>query len=245
MLIGSGLDLKHLESQELEALLTSVLALDSFPAVESVDQLLAGGVSGFLGLRDVLYGGPPQFEIWTKESFQHLLEALQDIVLELRLTYRHRPIRILELGAGCGKLAHFIDEQLRAHFGRESLLCIATDDGRDGYTKDSPFSVTRLSAVEALATMSPDIVLLAWQPQETRWTDYIEATPSVEAYIMIGDPAVTGGLWRFHESESTGDRLRSSFCLKDVSHPSQRCISDSLGSLPRSRMHVLFRSSRS
>jgi hypothetical protein len=134
----------------------------------------------------------------------------------------HRPLRVLELGAGTGELHRGLVAATRALDEREgnfdfpSVTHHATDDyssrlvsprrvGRSG-------GVRKADAFDALADAAvcdghpPDVVLVCWHPMRADWTAAIRAAASVAEYVLIGetddgacgDPEAT---WGFREDE--------------------------------------------
>lgn len=97
---------------------------------------------------------------------------------------------ILELGAGNGRLSHFLQMQLQAKFGGNFKI-IATDTGAWGKIQPS-FPVEKVPSNEdALMRHRPQIVICSWMPAREDWTKDIRQMPSVEEYVLIGE--IDGG----------------------------------------------------
>ncbi|MBI5357692.1 hypothetical protein HZB74_02490 [Candidatus Saccharibacteria bacterium] len=85
---------------------------------------------------------------------------------------------ILDLGAGKGKLSHF----LRV-FLSDDIEVIAVDSG----TPETHHPVEAIDHKEALERYQPDIVIASWMPYLEDWTQDIRDTDSVKEYILIGE----------------------------------------------------------
>jgi hypothetical protein len=109
---------------------------------------------------------------------------------------------ILELGAGDGRLAHFLREYFISA-GQTTIQYFAVDNqsgarGEEESGGEPPvFLVEETDVAEALKKYSPKIVIAAWMPIGTDWTKQIRDTKSVEEYILIGHPydEVCGSRW--------------------------------------------------
>lgn len=147
------------------------------------------------------------YELLTREY----LEALAQYIISQWLNTvqtDERPITILEVGAGNGRLSHFLGEILETQApGRFS--CIATDKGSN---KIIPvFPVEELPQKEAVEKYNPQIVISSWMPPKKDFTaDW--RTVGVDEYILIGEPELCGTeeSWGFDNSkhhESDDDLL--------------------------------------
>lgn len=117
------------------------------------------------------------FHIPTTE-FAHALAAV----------LRRLPGPYVEVGAGQGTLAQAVNIA--------GTRLIATDDGT--WWPDNPAvhmaEVERAEVPAALATHTPGTVLAVWPPRDTDWPALFRASPSIQAYLLIGDGtgAMTG-----------------------------------------------------
>jgi hypothetical protein len=109
---------------------------------------------------------------------------------------------LLELGAGDGRLAHFLREHFLAA-GQKRIEYQAVDDrsGARGLEESGGelpiFPVEEIDVAAALEKYSPRIVIVAWMPIGTDWTKQIRDTESVKEYVLIGHPydEVCGRRW--------------------------------------------------
>jgi hypothetical protein len=144
--------------------------------------------------------GPERFEVWTEE---YITELSNHIV---RTLYQSESVRerdvVLEVGAGDGRLAGLLGE--RIHEEGLGALVVATDIEPP---EDTHFPVEALNHREALAKYDPVAVISSWMPQYEEWTWDMRATPSVEEYIVIGVPPLTGNrsTWRGYASPEIGE----------------------------------------
>lgn len=125
----------------------------------------------------------PVFEFLNKEH----LEALTDYIIERLERYGatpSRPLKILEVGAGNGRLSHFL-RQMLGKKAKGLAKVIASDSGEWGLRSD--FLVEVADHAEALEQHDPKIVIYSWMPYEMDFTDAFRAHPSVEEYILLGE----------------------------------------------------------
>ena len=98
-----------------------------------------------------------------------VLERERTSVLEVK----DRPtITVLELGAGTGRLAHFLQDQLAdSRPGGINVRVVATDSG--GWALKGASAgigkVEKLGFVKALEKYQPEVVIVAWMPMGTDW----------------------------------------------------------------------------
>jgi hypothetical protein len=100
-----------------------------------------------------------------------------------------RPLRILEVGAGNGRLTHFLKQKLDAK-APGKVEIVATDSGE--WPLNNAFPVEKLTHQEALRKYKPDIVLCSWMSPGVDLTKEIRQTGSVEEYILIGEAGADG-----------------------------------------------------
>jgi hypothetical protein len=134
----------------------------------------------------------PVFELWTKEYIQAFSDYLSQRAKDLG-GKKEKPISILEVGAGNGKLTHFLNREFERK-KIENIKIIATDSGewmepRKGkWIKITPhFPVEILDYKEALKEYKPDIVVCSWMPLGEDWTKDFRDAESIKEYILIGE----------------------------------------------------------
>lgn len=115
------------------------------------------------------------------------------------------PVTILEVGAGNGRLSHFIQQRLAAMLPGK-VKVVATDSGKWGLK--TAFPVEAIGHKEALGKYEPNIVIFSWMPYEKDVTDDFRAAGSVDEYILIGETVgCCGDIWRtWGESWSFDDK---------------------------------------
>lgn len=114
------------------------------------------------------------------------------------------PIKILEVGAGNGRLSHFLRTELsREGDKRQEYEVIATDDaswteaqGHDQKVRLG-VEVQELDYKEATTKLKPDVIISSWMPPNEDWTPVFRDN-NVEEYILIGQiDGASGGLDTF------------------------------------------------
>jgi hypothetical protein len=118
-----------------------------------------------------------------------------------------RQLTVLELGAGSGRLSHFLRRQLRVLSHGNDCPCrvVATDSGGwklkgAGQLADTEgfIPVEKLAFSNALKKYQPDFVIVSWMPMGQDWSAAIRSTPSVLEYVLIGeaDDGSCGDNWK-------------------------------------------------
>jgi len=131
------------------------------------------------------------FEILTKEFMTSLGGY---IASKIARRNSKEPYIILELGAGSGRLAYFLKQELEERVSGRFRFH-ATDSG-ECEMHDLFGMVEPLDYVEALKKYEPNMVLVSWMPLGIDWSKSIRRTPSVEEYILIGeDGGCVGDEW--------------------------------------------------
>lgn len=130
-------------------------------------------------------GGSDRYELVTSELVARLASYFFSRREDLGIT--DRPLKILELGAGDGKLALSLLTQLEDSRPGQFIVK-AVDDG--SLTIPSLPIVEKRDAGEALATEQPDVILMSWPPND--WTPLIRELELVREYVLIGDPGFCG-----------------------------------------------------
>lgn len=84
----------------------------------------------------------------------------------------------LEIGAGDGTLARFLNDQ--------GVRITATDTHAWSATVQYPDWVIKQGASEALSACKPEVVICSWPPSQNDFERDVFVTPSVQLYIVIG-----------------------------------------------------------
>jgi hypothetical protein len=135
------------------------------------------------------------------------------------MSTRTIPLIVLEVGAGNGRLSHFLSTALTE--GRsvkdiratgspsfrhddpesENIVIICTDSGDRGLDVECGmrFPVEKIRHEDALSKYKPDIVIVSWMELGCDWTESFRRCPSVKEYILIGE-ADSGVCGRLHET---------------------------------------------
>lgn len=125
------------------------------------------------------------YEYPTREYVEHLSRYLADRCAIVSERTGEEP-RILELGAGQGRLSYLLSKKL------PSADISAVDDFSWGEPSVVAPIVAKMDAREALASYSPHIVLASWVPlfpdNQPDWTSLMRAIPTVQEYLLIGEP---------------------------------------------------------
>jgi hypothetical protein len=134
------------------------------------------------------------FEFLNEEFIDSFSDYLSQRVRELNAS-EDEPIIVLEVGAGNGRLSHFLRQKLDFKLPGK-VEVVAIDSGQ--WDIKTTFPVETLEHVEALRKYQPDIVIFSWMPYEEDVTDDFRATQSVNEYILIGetDGGCCGDEWR-------------------------------------------------
>lgn len=132
-----------------------------------------------------------EFQILTKEFVDSLAYAILKEIERLPKD----AVNILEVGAGNGRLAHFLEEALENKNKNKNISLKAADDfswdNQMGGSMGSPIWIRKIFPVDALPVAealknNPDIVIVSWMPRDEDWTKLFRENPSVQSFIMIG-----------------------------------------------------------
>jgi hypothetical protein len=155
----------------------------------------------------------PVFELLNKEYIEAFSGYLIERVIELWIA-KGEPVTILEVGAGNGKLSHFLKEKLGPEVG-DKVKIIATDSGR--WKLKTQFPVENLDHEAALKKYAPQIVIYSWMPYGADMTEDFRKTSSVDEYLLIGetddgccgDSWLTWGVppWNFETEEKMAEEI--------------------------------------
>ena len=136
----------------------------------------------------------PVFEFLNEEFITAFSQYLSERVEGLGAS-EDSPITILEVGAGNGRLSHFLQQKLEAKLPGK-VKVIATDSRE--WSLKTAFPVETIGHNEALEKHKPKMVVFSWMPYQEDVTDDFRAADSVEEYILIGetDGGCCGDKWR-------------------------------------------------
>lgn len=146
--------------------------------------------------RGATNGGYPLYEVHTAEHVRLLAALLLALRAALLPLLPARALRVLELGAGSGRLAHLLRAQLaRAAAARgepeSGVLLIASDASPlpccPALPAAAAFPVLRARCEAALAACAPDVALVCWMPLGQDWCAAVRACPSVHACVLVGE----------------------------------------------------------
>jgi hypothetical protein len=104
----------------------------------------------------------------------------------------------LEIGAGDGTLARFLNEQ--------GVQLTATDTHGWSAAVQYPQWVVKLGAREALSKYKPEVVICSWPPAQNDFERDVFSTPGVQVYIVIGSRhRFAFGNWKDYLKQTTFD----------------------------------------
>lgn len=192
----------------------------------------------------------PVYEFLNREYVGALSGYLAERVQDLGAT-AEQPVTILEVGAGSGRLSHFISEQLAPEM-QDRVRVVATDNGNWQSVKPQ-FPVEQMDYAEALKKHNPAIVIGSWMPYQDDWTPAFRQAESVKEYLLIGETdggcCASDATWgnRPWDAEDDGEGFipeyeRDNFERVDLDEISEHqiCRTDAPGSFYHSRT-VSFR----
>lgn len=125
----------------------------------------------------------PVFEFLNQEY----LNALADYFVQRIETYgasKEKPILVLEIGAGNGRLSHFLQQKIEEKAPGQAKV-IATDSFE--WEIKPSFPVEKLNHIKSIKKYNPDIVVCSWMPSNKDSTKDIRKIPNVKEYILIGE----------------------------------------------------------
>ena len=178
-----------LDRREQEALFSRLTDPGYLPTVAEC----ARGLEAGLFLRFVEKMG--YYELYTQEYLAGLASYLQPWI-DAAARRSGKQATVLEVGAGNGRLAHFLEALVRGRV-------IATDNG--DYEEIRPcFPVVKMGYAEAISYFDPQIIICSWMPYQKDWTGAFR-TPETQLYVLIGDPLRCGdGLGTYGVDGITG-----------------------------------------
>ena len=125
--------------------------------------------------------GWPRYEVLCTELVDGLAAWLRGVA-----TSRPRPsspLRVLEVGAGDGRLTHHLGVALAG----APIELVATDSFERGLAAAAPVLPVACDAAVADPAFAPDVVLCCWMPLGADWTPNFRAQRSVRHYVLIGE----------------------------------------------------------
>ena len=158
-------------------------------------------------------GGAPlvRYEVITAELVENLASWFAGLAGR-----RPAPLRVLEVGAGDGRLTLHLRAALRRRgLSSREVQLVATDSGARELAACEPGAVEARDYRSALLEHAPHAVLCSWMPLGEDWTAAFRSSESVETYLLLGevDDGCCGRPWETwgydadgtHGSESEGD----------------------------------------
>lgn len=145
------------------------------------------------------------WEILTEE----FIGALGDHLLTSAEKYGaspEKPLVVLEVGAGNGRLTHFLGEFLDKK-APGVFAAIATDNGEAEEAKPV-FPVDIIDFQDALIKYQPGVVISSWMIGFEDWTPYFRSTKSLREYVLIGYPDYCGRVESWTGSGGFGEFRR-------------------------------------
>jgi len=188
----------------------------------------------------------PVFEFFNEEYLSAFADYFVGKIQEHGAS-EERPLVILEIGAGNGRLSHFLQQKLEERAPGQTKV-VATDSG--AWTLKSDFPVEQLKHDEAMEKLSPDIVVFSWMPYQEDSSRNIRKFDSVQEYILIGETdggccgdewETWGQSWSWDEDDEGGEKVSpyeaDGFERDDLDDLSdlQICRTDDPGSYSHSR----------
>jgi hypothetical protein len=133
----------------------------------------------------------PVFEIWTKEYIERLSSYLSERAVLYGGTAEN-PITILEVGAGDGKLSHFLTMRLKETHSDAINLVTTSFQSKQFNIPLKHSNVETLSQKDAILKYKPNIILCSWMMPREDWTPDFRSEKSVLEYILIGPEGPCG-----------------------------------------------------
>lgn len=133
-----------------------------------------------------------RFEVWTQEFIAglsgHIMSGVNAAQVEAPT--------ILEVGAGDGRLAGFLRQTVELSNPQANVVATDIEPQRG-----SAFPIVGMDVREALEEYKPNVVISSWMPLGHEWTRDMRATSTVNEYIIMGVPHMTGSYSTWHEPE--------------------------------------------
>jgi hypothetical protein len=128
------------------------------------------------------------YEIVTYELVAGIIDLIMQTGFNRSLQGKNEPIRIMEAGAGNGKLSYFVDKALSASGLPYEFLAInePIDEKSDWQDIKVGENVELIEQRKGVQEFKPYIIISSWMPPGEDWTSYWRSIASVESYIIIG-----------------------------------------------------------
>jgi hypothetical protein len=193
------------------------------------------------------------YEFINEEFLEAFCDYLTQRIEELR-EIKDDFVQIVEIGAGNGRLSHFIRQRLGERV-LEKVKIMAVDSGT--WNIKPSFPVDQVDHKTALEKYKPHIVIFSWMPYKEDFTADFRAFESVEEYLLIGETdegccgdewKTWGHTWGFGEDQHEGEvapYLSEGFARQNLDSISEHqiCRTDSPGDYRHSQT-VSFRRKR-
>lgn len=184
------------------------------------------------------------FEIWTQEYIELFGKYLADRIQVYKKDNKD-PVTILEVGAGDGKLTHYLRKSLD-RFAPGSFQIHATDVGReegmhDEYQVLRTFPIEEIDNKRAIKKYQPAIVIFSWMPTNTDYTHEFREADCVQEYILIGlrDEEAMGYDWDMENFRTGSEEETPQYILDGF----ERISLDALSEIQFSRTNVIYNQS--
>lgn len=128
----------------------------------------------------------PVYELLNEEYLNALADYFVERIRELGAT-KDKPLVILEIGAGDGRLSHFLQKKIDEKSpGLVKIIASDSGDWEKGGVKPR-FPVENLRHDEAIKKFSPEIVICSWMPFREDFSEEIRKASSVKEYVLVGE----------------------------------------------------------
>lgn len=132
----------------------------------------------------------PLFELFTLEYVDGMAKYLAERI-EDEGKKKGFPVKILEIGAGNGRLTHLLQQRLNEQVPGKFEMT-ATDSKEWPYEIKTHYPVEVLDHKQAVEKHKPQIVLCSWMLPNIDLSAEIREAKSVDEYILIGDKKCCG-----------------------------------------------------
>lgn len=185
----------------------------------------------------------PIYELFNEEYLNDLCGYLVERINNLQIGTE--PVMILEIGAGSGRLTHFLKQKLEEKVPGKFNI-VATDSGK--WRIKQTFPVEQIEHDAALKKYQPRIAIFSWMPYEEDYTAEFRSTDTIEEYLLIGEQDCCGDhdlSWRNrYETTSEHDpsikNIFNKTPLPEISK-NQLCRSDAPGKFQGHSRTISFR----
>ncbi|MEK7166794.1 MAG: hypothetical protein AAB732_00015 [Patescibacteria group bacterium] len=126
----------------------------------------------------------PVFEFLNEEFINAFSDYLFQQIKNLDEFKTNKPITILEVCAGNGRLTYFLQQKFEKILS-EKVKIIGTDSKQWGLK--TFFPVEKLDYKAAIKKYQPEIIICSWMPPEEDFTKDFRSFESVKEYILIGE----------------------------------------------------------